>query len=690
MLTWLSSRRFVFQLILIFVVFTLATVTGLGIPVTVLLNRQVETQMRTLLDQATQTTIALYENKLNQLDYLNSLLTERPTLNRLVFESDDPDALQNYLDEFLENVNVDVILVCEEHSSVAMSGDAAVEALCKPSEPNAFTAINGEIWLLSDEMLRTDRSPVYHVVVGKKAETIFVEFSLQSGLAYILFDDRQLSAFSTIDLERSTLINTATNISQYQQLALEVDSPRDNTHMAGLIPLTGQEGFNLIGLLNIAEYQVLSRNIQNIILGTLFIVSTVAVVIAILVSRKISQPLSRIARSATALREGDLETPLVGGSKIKEIDQLSNTLEDARVSLKHSLEQLRLEKAWIENMLNSVIEGLLAIDHKKRITYASEAIERILEVNLSMILDKHLDDIFITGSGEDLFSHQVPAPNQSRRIPVVIREKDKLLAVSASQLVPPDAGNAVRALVIRDVTDEERIHRLIGEFMANITHEFRTPLTALSASVELLLDQLPELKPDEVQLLLQAVNIGIIDLQSLIDNLIEAASIEAGRFKVNPQPVLLDEIIRDAINTVDPIIQKQGLNLHYPNPNLTIKVFADRRRICQATVNLLSNAIKHSPENGNITITNLVFSDQVRIEVLDEGPGVDAYHQTQLFSRFFVTSSDRAVGQLGLGLGLSVVKAIVEAQDGTVGFRDRESGGAAFWFTLPIIKDDET
>ncbi len=663
--------------------------------------------MRTLLDQSSQTTLVLYDSKLNQLDTLNALLTERPTLNRLVFESDDPDALNDYLDEFLENVNVDVILVCEQNVPIAMSGDAAVmehsssTALCVPSSFNAFSSIGDEIWLLSDALLQipwraqAERTTSYHVVVGKKATTIFHEFKLQSGLEYLLFDtwagtgERELSGFSTIDLEWSRLVNTAPGIEQYQKLALNIDNPRVNTHMAGLVPISGQEGFRLIGLLNIAEYQALSRNVQNIILGTLLIVSVVAVVTAFFVSRKISQPLSRIAQSAVALREGDLVTPLFADSTVWEIDQLTNTLEDARVSLKHSLEQLKLEKAWIENLLNSVIEGLLAVDDKKRITFASEAIERILEVNLSMIQDKLLDDVFITGSGEDLFSHQLPAPNQSRRIPVVIRDKDKLLAVSASQLVPPDAGNATRALVIRDVTDEERIHRLIGEFMANITHEFRTPLTALSASVELLLDQLPELTSVEVEQLLQAVNIGIIDLQSLIDNLIEAASIEAGRFKVNPQPILLDNIISDAISTVGPIIQKQGLSLNYTNPNLTIKVFADRRRICQALVNLLSNAIKHSPENGNITVTNLVFSDQVRVEVLDQGQGVAANHRSQLFNRFLVTSSDSDVGQLGLGLGLSVVKAIIEAQDGTVGFRDRESGGAAFWFTLPIFRDKE-
>ena len=110
-----------------------------------------------------------------------------------------------------------------------------------------------------------------------------------------------------------------------------------------------------------------------------------------------------------------------------------------------------------------------------------------------------IDDILTTMPGEDRFSQQIPLIDQVRRIPVLIGENGVLLAVSRSEFIPPDAGNATTALVIRDVSDEERIHQLIGEFMANITHEFRTPLAALSASVELLVDQLPDLSPPEIE-----------------------------------------------------------------------------------------------------------------------------------------------------------------------------------------------
>ncbi len=690
MFRWNSTRRFVFQLILLFMIFTLSTVISLGIPVMVFFNRQVESQFRALIDQANQTTLALYENKNNQLANLSALIFERPTLNRLVLDVDNPDALSGYLDEFIDNANVDVILVCDKNIPIALAGDEIVQNLCSPPRFNTLTNVGGEVWLLSNGFNSPTANVDLHVVVGQKAVTIFEEFKRQSGLDYVLFIDDQLVMATALLGEIELPGSLSSSITHYEKLALYDEESSVNTHMAGVVPLVNQREITLLGLLDISILTTLSYDLRNILFGTLVLISFIGAIVAVFISRWVSHPLNQLARSAAALREGDLETPLSARSKIWEIDQLTNALEDARVSLKHSLDQLKLEKAWIENLLNAVVEGLLAIDEKMRITYASEAIERIADYQLTRIMGRSLDDIFTAPPGEDLFSHQLPGGTQSRRIPVLVGGREKLLAVSASRLVPPEAGNATRALVIRDVTDEERIHRLIGEFLANITHEFRTPLTALSASVELLLDQLPNLTMPEFQHLLYTINIGIIDLQSLIDNLIEAASIEAGRFKVNPQTIFLNIIVEDAIKIVDPIAQKQGLCLVNADQNLMVKVYADRRRTCQALVNLLSNAIKHSPERGVITVTSQVVKDDVIcIEVSDEGEGVPQNQRNQLFNRFITPGTEFDGDQLGLGLGLSVVKAIIEAQNGTVGFRVNDPKGAVFWITLPKVKGGE-
>src|SRR4030095_2556930 len=164
--------------------------------------------------------------------------------------------------------------------------------------------------------------------------------------------------------------------------------------------------------------------------------------------------------------------------------------------------------------------------------------------------------------GEVTFSNQLPSVGQQRRISIkLMNGQERLLSISKANLIPPVATDANRALVLRDVTNEEYIHRLLGDFMANITHEFRTPLAALEASSELLLDNLQSLSQTETKDLLVSLNLGIINLQTLIDNLIEAASIEAGRFKVALQPVAFADILSEAQDIMRPLIERYELRL---------------------------------------------------------------------------------------------------------------------------------
>jgi signal transduction histidine kinase len=240
------------------------------------------------------------------------------------------------------------------------------------------------------------------------------------------------------------------------------------------------------------------------------------------------------------------------------------------------------------------------------------------------------------------------------------------------------------ALVFRDVSEEEAIHRLMGHFMANIAHEFRTPLSALAASIELLLDQSPDLSPAELQELLNTLHLGILGLQTLVGNLLESASIEAGRFRVNPRPSDLGKIIAEAIRTMQPLLDKRGQRLVVELPAAIPVVRADSRRTVQVLVNLLSNASKYGPDDTEITIGATLRDGWARITVADRGPGIPPEYRKDVFRRFVYPDTDGDKTQYGAGLGLSVVKAVVEAQGGQVGLEDRTAGGSIFWFTLPI------
>lgn len=686
MMKQIESKRFFIQLLIFFLIFTFGTVLGIGIPATLLLNRQTNTQLRDLMDQSSQTTIALLENKGAQLQNLADLIVERPTLNQYLQQGQGPEVIEPYLGDFLKNANFDLILVCDSDTLLAVVGDGNSQGICQTDLVNGLKMVDAELLWLASGSINSPLGTNIRVVVGQSMASVLREIQPQTGLDTFLFFEDELVA-SNIDLSLvSDERQVNSNIAPYEEFTLVADDRIKTHYMAMAIPFTAGQDYQLISYLDIETYLAFNRQLRQIILITLLLVGLLGSLVAVLVSRRISNPINQLAQSAVTLRNGDLNAPITNSSRIWEIDQLTNALEDARISLKHSLDQLRMEKAWIENLMDSIEEGLLTIDDRGRITYISDAIEKLVNADALTLLGQHLDELFITPEGEDAFSHQMPTANQTRRISVISNDHEVLFSVSASTFIPPEAGNATRALLIRNVTDEARIHRLLGEFMANITHEFRTPLTALSASVELLVDQLPTLTKEEIGELLLALDIGIVNLQALIDNLIEAASIEAGRFKVNPQAIAMEMILSDALNTIRPIVQKHGLQIIPPNNQLSFKVIADHRRTNQVLINLLSNAIKHSPSDGKISLRTFIVEKTVMVEVQDEGKGIPPGEESLLFSRFYTPKETDETSQLGLGL--SVVKAIVEAQGGKVGCRNSPEGGAIFWFTLSLANGD--
>jgi signal transduction histidine kinase len=234
------------------------------------------------------------------------------------------------------------------------------------------------------------------------------------------------------------------------------------------------------------------------------------------------------------------------------------------------------------------------------------------------------------------------------------------------------------------------MHRLVGEFLANITHEFRTPLAALAASAELLLDQAPTLSRAELQELLMALHLSILSLQTLIDNLLESARVEAGRFRVFPQPADLGGLIAEAVRVMEPLTIRHDQYLVLELPANVPMVQADPRRTVQVLINLLSNAIKYGPDKSEIALRVTTTDHWARVAVADCGPGVPEDYRPDLFRPFVRPASMDNLLRHGAGLGLSVTKAIVDAHGGQVGIEDRPGGGSVFWFTLPLVREYES
>ena len=682
-------RRLRSQLIVAFLAGFLGIAFAIGLPVILLINRQASSQAQLLLDQSVVASRAFIASEQSNLQSLALLVSQRPTLLRLLDEKSF-SSLGEYLNTLREGGNLDFLLVCSDGKDITLSEqNVSIATFCSVESPSGYAAAGNDLYIYSWVDLQLPNGETYKIVTGKTTSSILSELQKETGLHYFLVrEDQLINSSEPTDEATDTLVNAVRQKADQragltlEKRALKIDQHR---YLLAILKLDPTLDIDLVSALNVDNQIELQQNLsRTLIVGLLFIVLIVSG-LAIWQSERISRPIVSLADSAANFRQGNLDAPLTVQSSISEISQLTNTLEDARVTLDHTMKQLQAEKDWIEQLLNSIVEGMITLDSQNRITFASAAVGKIIGYEPDQLIDQKVDNIFLPVDGEVAFSAQLPDAGQQRRVSVRLKNgQEMLLAISKANLIPPEANSANRALVIRDVTNEEYIHRLLGDFMANVTHEFRTPLAALEASSELLLDNLHNLSHSEIEELLTSLNLGIINLQTLIDNLIEAASIEAGRFKVQIQDIPFESILNEAQEVIEPLAQKYGLKLVSEPVKEPIHVLADQRRTVQVLVNLLSNAIKHSPEHGTIQVLHSVQDGALRIEVIDEGGGVPEDQRKDLFRRFARVETTKERARQGAGLGLSVVKAIIEAQHGEVGIMDLPDGGNSFWFTLPI------
>ena len=382
----LSPKRFTVQLIVIFLAFTLGTILALGIPATLVLEHQTQTQIKALLDQADMTTQALLVSKLNQLHNLAVLLQQRPTLKSLLATNADSNSLQIYLDGIQNNSGFDAILICDGETTVTSASPVSTDGLCEAITSDEILSINGTIWMVTHATLEGGSE----IVVGQQLSGIFDEFTTQSGLDYAFFINKDLttSNLSVLPTELDAL--NPNTLTDYEILSLSGEDQQ--TQMVMVKALTGLENPDeqWLAFLQVAPYIQANRQLRGIIILALALFSLVAAVIAVLISRRISRPLNELAQAAARLRKGDLSAQLNTVSNLWEIDQLANALEDARVSLKHSLDQLQKEKVWIEGLLNAIVEGLLTLDNRHCVTFASASTFRLTgEIPLRDHRDAH-------------------------------------------------------------------------------------------------------------------------------------------------------------------------------------------------------------------------------------------------------------------------------------------------------------
>ncbi|MGI9146851.1 MAG: sensor histidine kinase [Chloroflexota bacterium] len=219
--------------------------------------------------------------------------------------------------------------------------------------------------------------------------------------------------------------------------------------------------------------------------------------------------------------------------------------------------------------------------------------------------------------------------------------------------------------------------------LATVAHELRGPLTALAQSSELLAEDFLQLDPEQIKSMLGAMHRRTLWLQGLVENLLCAATILEGRLKLYRQSLSVSDLLADVDAVVGPLLAQRGQRLRVRIGAGLPEVLADSRRLGQVLINLIMNASKFSSAKTPIDLSISIRPGAVRVCVADRGPGVSPDQADRLFEPYYRDPATADSGKDGVGLGLSIVKSIVEAHGGDVGVESRRGGGARFWFSIP-------
>ncbi len=663
-----------------------------------LVRDQLEQRAWSQLQQGRFVLLSLFKARISEVQSLAVLTAQRPKLEEL-FQSGDLPSLENYLETLRSGAGVNMILVCDPRPLASASLDYPLPALlCERGETTGVQPFiqdgSSEIWMLGSHAVESAGQENIFVLVGLRLDDAFAaQLSEQIGMETSLwYAGNALARSYTKNLKPSGL----------NQLEPLVDSS-GVTVQRSTYQLDGQpyysEEFPLPNsnvraevALNVAGIYATQASLARTVVGGIFIALLIGSVMGLFFARRISRPLEELIVWANHFQNGDLTTPVQIQSSALEISQVAQTLERTRAELLKTLTRLQQEQSWNNQLLESIVEGIVTFDAEGKIRFFSHGAERITGRKREEVIGKPCDEVFQLPVGGVSFRDAIPVPRSTQKLAVSLAEGHvTTLAITSARLSQAqsgaESGDDQTVLVFRDVSEEETVHRLLGQFLGNITHEFRTPLSALAALTELLLDQAPDLSPEELQELLASLHISVVSLQTLVDNLLESSSIEAGRFRVSPRPADLGNVIHDAARIMQPLLEKYHQHLVIDIAANLPMVMADSRRTMQVLNNLLSNASKFGLPEAKITIRTQIVQDMICVQVADQGPGIPPESRDHIFSRFAYTGANHDNARAGAGLGLSVVKAIVEAQGGSAGVDPNPEGGSTFWFTLPMVNE---
>jgi two-component system phosphate regulon sensor histidine kinase PhoR len=420
---------------------------------------------------------------------------------------------------------------------------------------------------------------------------------------------------------------------------------------------------------------------REIAFAGLFLV-LLAAVVSLYVARRISQPIEEMKKGAKRFAEGNFSRKLLVPDS-EELGSLADVLNHMAKQLDEKIRMITEQRNELETILSAMREGVLAIDSEERILTFNQAAGSFLGIDLSSAKGHTIQEVIRNADIQRFLSGVLSGKGPSEGEIALIVPESKFLQVSGT-LLRNSQGKTIGALaVLNDITRMRQLENMRREFVANVSHELKTPITSIKGYVETLQEGALGDKKN-VQKFLEIVLKQSDLLNAIVDDLLSLSRIEQDAERGEIQ--LADENLRHIIDatTVDYELKARERRIKViVSCSEEIIVKANSRLLGQAIGNLLDNAIKYSEQGTAVEVEAASNSGEVTIRVSDHGSGIAPEHLPRLFERFYRVDKGRSRELGGTGLGLAIVKHITQAHGGSVRVESTLGKGSIFTLHLP-------
>lgn len=429
----------------------------------------------------------------------------------------------------------------------------------------------------------------------------------------------------------------------------------------------------------ISHINALTRNIGKMFFSASLAGLLVAFLISTIFSRRITKPIEEVSYAAKKISCGnyDLKVPLRPPYETKILAESFNRMAE---NLQETVGKLKEETDKTRAVLASMAEGLIAVDQNCHVVMMNFAAEKLFKIRQEETLGKHLLEVLRNRELHDLINEVLKTRKGSTREIKINTYDERIFWIN---VVPIDKENNLGAVaVMRDITELKRLEKMKSDFVSNVSHELKTPLTSISGFAETLLDGAYK-SEENCRYFLRIIKQETDRMTRLINELLYLSRIEKPDFSIPKRPVNIASVVNKAVKLLQKNIDDKGHLLNLRLPENLGPVTGDEDSVLEIIINLLDNAIKYTPEGGNITVEIEDESDFISISVADNGIGIAGDELERIFGRFYRVQGPGITSASGTGLGLAVVKHLVESLNGKISVESQLGKGSTFKVSLP-------